>query len=127
MAVGVSQYGVAVKQHVNEETSSSLLLPTNVSSVPCLLQTPNCFNTDRTETGFVKSKKKTALMEEEMGDVFFGADDVNCMKDLVCKEDVIDCMRRKAAMKSFRRRRNNRKVSITECFEFLKLICCLRF
>ncbi|KAF3433152.1 hypothetical protein FNV43_RR24254 [Rhamnella rubrinervis] len=131
MAVGLSQRYIAgngsegSKQHLNESSPSPGMVTENVCSL-CLSPSSSCF-TDQSDTAAVLMPKKTALGDKEMGDIFFGADDVNCVKDFLFMEDVIECMVMESAMKSFKRRRRNGWLSITECFEFLKLICCIRF
>lgn len=131
MAVGLSQRQHAgngnevSKQHV-DRASLSLLGPAceSVCSLCLSPSSPACF-TYQSDVALLMPKK-TAL-DKEMGDIFFGADDVNCMKDLAYKEDVIECMRMESARKSFKRGRRNGWLSIPECCEFVKLLCCVRF
>lgn len=130
MAVGFSRRCIAgngsegSKQHVNEGSPSLGQVSENVYST-CLSPSGPCF-TDQSDTA-VLVPMKTALGNKEMGDIFFGADDVKCMKDFPYKRDLIECMMMESAMKSSKRRRRNGWLSIAECFEFLKRICCIRF
>ncbi|KAF5743604.1 hypothetical protein HS088_TW08G00189 [Tripterygium wilfordii] len=66
-----------------------------------------------------------SYMDYDVGDVFFGTDDLADTRDFLYKEDVIESYRRDRALKLVKRR-DKRSSSIAECFEFLKLILCIR-
>ncbi|GLT40278.1 hypothetical protein SLA2020_144240 [Shorea laevis] len=66
------------------------------------------------------------LGRDAAGDIFYGRNDLDAMRDFMYKEDVIENYRREAEMKSLRKRTRGSSTG-SRCFEFLKLLCCIRF
>ncbi|KAJ9176216.1 hypothetical protein P3X46_011555 [Hevea brasiliensis] len=64
--------------------------------------------------------------EHDMGDVFFGSDDAKDMKEIKYKEDILEGYRRKRAIKDLRRKKKGWPC-LKKCFEFFKVIFCIKF
>ncbi|KAE9620202.1 hypothetical protein Lalb_Chr01g0000651 [Lupinus albus] len=56
-----------------------------------------------------------------MGDIFYGGDDCEEMKNYMYKEDVLECMRKETELKAFKRSQKKKQGCIFGCFEFFKL------
>ncbi|KAF5731063.1 hypothetical protein HS088_TW19G00667 [Tripterygium wilfordii] len=73
---------------------------------------------------FRKSSK--SYRDHDVGDVFFGTDDIADTRDLLYKEDVLESYRRDEALKSSKKRQKKRCSLIAQCFQFLNLMFCIR-
>ncbi|KAJ1411928.1 hypothetical protein SESBI_20768 [Sesbania bispinosa] len=73
----------------------------------------------------VVRRKSHYHQHKAMGDIFYGNDDYEEIKNHMYKEDVMECMRREEQFKAFKRRQKRRwSFSFFGCFEFLRLFLC---
>ncbi|OIV99658.1 hypothetical protein TanjilG_17468 [Lupinus angustifolius] len=57
-----------------------------------------------------------------MGDIFYGGDDCEEIKNYMYKEDVLfECMRKETELKAFKKRQKKRQGCFFQCFQFFRL------
>ncbi|KAF9677809.1 hypothetical protein SADUNF_Sadunf08G0146400 [Salix dunnii] len=92
---------------------------------PCSNIYLSSYSAEQTNSPGRMSCKNYCSKCDMVGDIFYGTDDYLDVKDSIHKEDVLEHYRRETIVRALNKRKLSR-LSISRCFEFLKLAYCLR-